>query len=398
MSFFVFPLLGYAITHSTTQAALAGSAYALGSVAPKLPAGVLVDRWNRRVIMIAANATGAALYASLAAALLMHQLGLAHLVVVALLTGVAASFYGPAETAAVRAVVPSPQLPTAFSQNQARQHVAALVGPPLGGALYAVARCVPFLFDAVTYAASAVAVALIRTPLPAPARTEARTSMRRDIVEGIRFLVSRGFLRAFVAFAALANLAAEVLFIIVTLKLLEAGVHPAAIGLIDTIGAVAGILGSLVAPALIRRVPTGALAIVTSLLIVVSVVPMAFTNNVLLIGGLLAVALFGNPAGNAAISSYMVATTPDRLQGRTQAALVFCVTVLQPLGPVIGGALMALWGGPPAMLVAAGLLGLAVLPLVVSRETRRLPTPDRWPAADEDGPGEAAGAVAILAG
>jgi MFS family permease len=211
-------------------------------------------------------------------------------------------------------------------------------------------------------------------------------------------LVSRGFLRAFVAFAALANLAAEVLFIIVTLKLLEAGVHPAAIGLIDTIGAVAGILGSLVAPALIRRVPTGALAIVTSLLIVVSVVPMAFTNNVLLIGGLLAVALFGNPAGNAAISSYMVATTPDRLQGRTQAALVFCVTVLQPLGPVIGGALMALWGGPPAMLVAAGLLGLAVLPLVVSRETRRLPTPDRWPAADEDGPGEAAGAVAILAG
>jgi MFS family permease len=380
MSFFVFPLLGYSLSHSTTQAALAGSAYALGSVAPRLPAGVLVDRWNRRTIMCTSNALGAVLYASLGVAMLLHALALGHLVAVALLTGVAACFYGPAETAAVRTIVPALQLPTAFSQNQARQHVAALIGPPLGGVLYGAARWLPFGFDAITYAISALAVTRIRTPLTPPSRSSERTSMRHDILEGLRFLMSRGFLRAVVAFASVANFTGQVFFLVLTLKLLQAGVHPAAIGLIDTIGAVAGIAGSMLAPMAIRRIPTGALSIAAGLLLVPTVVPMAYTNNVPLIGGLLALALLANPAGNAAISSYLVATTPDRLQGRTQSALQFCATSLQPLGPVVGGALMGVWGGQRAMLAAAALLALSVLPLLISRETRRLPTPDRWPS------------------
>lgn len=387
MSFFVFPLLGYSLTQSTTQAALAGSAYALGSVAPRLPAGVLVDRWNRCTVMVCSNALGGLLYASLGAAMLLHALTLGHLVAVALLTGGAACFYGPAETAALRAVVPNSQLPTAFSQNQARQHVAALVGPPLGGVLYGATRWLPFVLDAITYAVSAFAVTRIRTTLAPPGQSGLRASMRRDILEGLRFLMSASFLRAVVMFASAANFTSQVLFLVLTLKLLQAGVHPAAIGLIDTIGAVAGIAGSMLAPMAIRRIPTGVLSITGGLLWVLTVVPMAYTNNVLLIGGLVALALIANPAGNAAISSYLVATTPDRLQGRTQSALQFCATSLQPLGPVVGGALMATWGGQPAMLVAAALLALSVLPLILSRETRRLPTPDRWPtAADSKSP------------
>jgi MFS family permease len=185
-----------------------------------------------------------------------------------------------------------------------------------------------------------------------------------------------------VAFAVLANFAGEALFLVLTLKLLEAGVHPAAIGAIDTIGAVAGLAGSFAAPWLIRRVPSGPLAIGMGLLIVVAVVPMAFTNNVVVIGLLLAVALLGNPAGNAAVSSYLVATTPDHLQGRCQSALGFCASALMPLGPVLGGVAMAWWGGETAMLIAAGLTALAVLPLLMSRDTRRLSTPDRWPIAE----------------
>lgn len=378
MSFFVFPLIGYSLTGSTTDAAFAGAAYSLGSVVTKLQAGALVDRWNRRTVLFASNALGSLLYASLVAAILVDRLTLTHLVVVALLTGVVGSFFGPAEQAAVRRVVPTRQLPAAFSQNQARQHVAALVGPPVGGALYSLTRWAPFLVDAVTFGVSAVAITRIKTPLPAPERTESVTRLRHDIAEGLRFLMSRGFLRAFVAFASIANFAFNALFLVLTLKLLEAGVHPAAIGMIDTIAAVSGILGSLVAPSLIRRIPTGLLAIGTGVVIVLAIIPMAFTNNVLLIGGLLAVALFLNPAGNASISAYMAAITPDRLQGRANSALGFAATVFMPLAPVTGGFLLAAWGGQQAMLAAAALAGLSVLPLVLSRETRRLPTPDKW--------------------
>lgn len=174
MSFFVFPLIGYAVTGSTTQAALSGSAFALGMVASRLPAGVLVDRWNRRAVLLGSNVSEAVLYASVAIALVIGHLSIVHLVAVALLTGVAASLFGPAETAALRRVVTTQQLPTAFSQNQARRYVGSLVGPPLGGLLYAVSRSIPFVVDAVTYAASSVAIACIRTPLPAPERPDTR--------------------------------------------------------------------------------------------------------------------------------------------------------------------------------------------------------------------------------
>lgn len=379
MSFFVFPLLGYSLTGSTTQAALAGGAFTLGQVVTRLPAGVLVDRWNRRTVMVAVSASGGLLYASLGLAHLLGGLTLAHLVLVALLTGATAAFFDPAETAALRAVVPAAQLPDAFSQNQARQHLAALVGPPLGGALFSLRAWAPFAFDSVTYLVSALTLTRLRTPLPPPPRADAESSPWQDTLEGLRFLMGKGFLRAILAFAALANFAGSALFLVLTLKLLQAGVAPAAIGLIDTIGAVAGIVGAVLAPWVIRRVPSGPLALTCSALIAVAVVPMAFTNDVLVIGCLLALALLGNPSANACIRSYLVATTPDRLMGRASAALGFSATLLTPLAPVTGGALMAVWGGRNAMLAAAGLTVVSVLPLLLSKDVRTLPTPDRWP-------------------
>lgn len=383
MSFFVFPVVGLALTGSTTSAALAGAAYSLGSVGMRLPAGTLVDGWHRKRVMLTAELVGGLAYASLAAAALLHILTLAHLVVAALLTGVAACFFEPAETAALKAIVPAEDLPTAFSQNQARQHVGALVGPPLGGVLVAVRTWLPFLVDAVTYLASAAALSRLRAPLDAPAREHGGSSggAWADTVEGLRFLMSRGFLRAVLAFAALANFAVNGLFLVLTLKLLRAGVAPGLIGVIDTIGAVAGLVGSVLAPSLIRRVPSGPLAIGCAGLITVAVVPMAFTDNVVVIGMLLAVGLLTNPAGNACIFSYMAATTPDRLQGRASAALVFAAMALTPLAPVLGGWALAEYGGRATMLAAAALTALAAVPLLLSRDVRTLSTPDKWPGA-----------------
>lgn len=91
-------------------------------------------------------------------------------------------------------------------------------------------------------------------------------------------------------------------------------------------------------------------AIGSALLIVVACVPMAFTNDVVLVGLLLAVGMIGNPAANAAVSSYLVAVTPNRLQGRVGSALGFTASPFQHLGPVVGGFLLAIFGGQTAML------------------------------------------------
>jgi MFS family permease len=385
MSFFVFPLVGLALTGSLIQAAFAGTAFTLGSVASRLPAGVLVDRWNRRKVLFASSAAGAALYASLALAMLGDSLSIGHLVVVAFASGVVSSFFLPAETASLRRVVPTEELPTAFSHNQARRHVADLAGAPLGGILYGLGRAFPFLFDSVTYALSAVAITRMRTPLPAPRRDHAESStMVRDIGEGLRFMLSHEFFRAFLAFAALANFASKALFLVLILKLASAGVSPAMIGAIDAAGGLAGIVGAFCAPWLIRRIPNGWLAIVGGLVSAVVLIPIAYTNDPFLIGGLIGLVLLINPAANASVASYLTAVTPDRFQGRTGASLSFCVTLLMPLGPLTGGWLLHTVGGPDAILITSGLTALAVAPLLLSGEVRRLPTPDRWAIPESD--------------
>jgi MFS family permease len=391
MSFFVFPLVGYTITGSTTLAALTSSAYALGGLVMRLPAGVLVDRWSRRRVLVGSNLLGGLLYLSLGVAGVLHALTMAHLVVVALCSGLVSCFFTPAETAALREVVPADQMPAALSQNQARRHVASLVGPPLGGALLALRGWAPFAVDGLTYLVSAAGLTRLRAPLAAPAGGPEEGGLRgvlRGTREGLRFIVGQGFLRAILAWACIVNFAVNMLFLVVNLKLLRAGVHPATIGIIDTMGAVSGLAGSLVAPALVRRLPTGRLTILAGLVLTLAVLPIAFTDTPLVVGALFALALFLNPASNASIGAYRVAITPDHLQGRSMAAMQFSVTLFTPFTGVLGGAALAALGGRDAILAAAALIMLSVVPLLASSEVRTLATPDRWVL-----PGEPAGTL-----
>src|SRR5829696_9211486 len=95
VSMFVFPLVTYAISGSALWAAVAEAAFLLGMCGALLPAGVLADRVHRRLLMRAASGAGVVLYASLAAAGASGVLTVPHLVVVALLTGIAGGIAAP---------------------------------------------------------------------------------------------------------------------------------------------------------------------------------------------------------------------------------------------------------------------------------------------------------------
>lgn len=251
MSMLVFPLVGYALTGSAALAGLVPGAFVLGMLLALLPAGVVADRVDRRLVLRVASGAGAVLYASLAAAGLTGRLTLAHLLVVALLTGVAAALHGPAEMSAVRSVVAEQDLPAALSQNQARQHVGALLGAPLGGLLYGLGRAVPFCFDAVSYLVSFLAVSRLRTdlsPEPGPRRRP-----WRDVTAGLAYVVRRPYFRASMAFAATSNLVINAVFFVATMRLVQQGVPAATIGVVDALAGAGGIIGALIAPWLIAR-------------------------------------------------------------------------------------------------------------------------------------------------
>jgi predicted MFS family arabinose efflux permease len=386
VSMFVFPLLAYQLTGSALAAAAAEALHLLGLVGTLLPAGVLADRMDRRRIMRAASGAGLLLYGSLAVAGIADALTLPHLMVVALLTGAGAGAFAPAETSAVRAVVPTEDLPTALSQQQARQHVAALLGAPLGGLLYGVTRWLPFAADAVTYALSFVLLGRIRTDLSAPTSNGPRRRARQDIAEGMRYTWSRPFFRVLLIWAPLTNLVINALFFVAILRLIQGGFHPVQIGLVETVAGVSGILGAIAAPAIIERFATGWLTIVAAWSFLPLLVPLAMWNQPLVVAAALGLGLFLNPAGNAGIGSYRIAVTPDELQGRIQSTMQFVSMSAMPLSPVLAGALLSGLGGGPAMAVLGVLTALVALIPTLSRSVRAVPRPAAWVSHAEPAP------------
>ena len=380
MSSFVFPLLGYQLTGSATVAALAEASYLLGMAVALLPAGVLADRLHRGRLMRASSGAGVVLYASLAVALAMGHLAVAHLLVVGLLTGAAGGLFMPAELSAVRTVVAEPDLPTALSQNQARQHVASLLGAPVGGALYGLLRWLPFAVDAVSYAVSFVLLGRIRSDLSAPERPSSGPGMRAELAEGFGFVARHRFLRVVLVWAALVNLTLNALFFVAVLRLLQGGFSAGQIGLADGVAATCGLVGAVVAPTLIDRFPTGVLTVVIGWVWVPLLVPLALWNHPAVMAAALGAGLLLNPAGNAGIGAYRLAVTPPELQGRVASAMQFTSWSTMPLAPVLGGALLGTLGGTGAIAVLAVLTALVALITTLSRSVRSVPRPSEWTA------------------
>jgi MFS family permease len=379
VSLFAFPLVTYALTGSALWAAVVEAAFLIGLCGALLPAGVLADRVDRKLLMRAASGGGALLYASLAVAGLLGTLTIPHLVAVGLLTGVATGLSGPAEMSAVRSVVPRELLPTAFSQSQARQHVGALLGGPLGGVLYGVTRWLPFALDAVTFAAYWLLAGRLRTDLSAPA-DQPRRSPRQDIAEGFRFVLSWPYFRALIVWSASINLLVNAMFFVALLRLVQEGFDPKAIGLVSTAAGVSGILGALAAPWIIDRMATGALVVTVAWSFVPIVVPMVLWNNPAVVAAALAFGLFLNPAGNAGGQTYRIANTPAELQGRAASASSFMSTSVMWLAPLLGGVLLETVGGPAAVAVIGGLVALVALVPTLSTSIRSVPRPAVWQA------------------
>lgn len=382
ISLFVFPLLAYAITGSTLWAAVAEAAHLVGLVAVLLPAGVLADRTDRRRLMRTASGSGSLLYASLVVAAFTGGITLPHLLAVATLTGAGAGLFMPAEISSVRSVVADDDLPTALAQNQARQHVAGLVGGPLGGALFGLARWLPFVVDAVSYAASWFLIGRIRTDLSRPVRDDGEppAGVWVSLREGFRFILDRPLFRVLMVFSASCNLLINAIIFLAVLRLIEAGFDPVQIGLVETASGLFGILGAIAAPWIITRMRTGSLTIATAWSWVPLAVPLAFWNDPLVVAAAISAGLFLNPAGNAGMGAYRMAVTPATLQGRVQSTTQFASMAVMPLAPVLAGGLLAWLGGATAFTVLGVLTALCALIPTLSRSVRAIPKPAVWQA------------------
>lgn len=183
-----YPLLLLAITGSPALAGAGATVLAATTFVLRIPAGVITDRVDRKRLMLACDGGRLLAVGSLGLAAVLGEVHLAHVFLVAVIEGALGVLFAPAETVTVRAVVAPTQVRDAVARNQARQQLASLVGPSLGGVLFGLSRGLPFLADALSYGVSFLAVATIRTPLPKGQPSPPGRRLRHELSEGLRWL------------------------------------------------------------------------------------------------------------------------------------------------------------------------------------------------------------------
>ncbi|MFI9277286.1 MFS transporter [Streptomyces sp. NPDC053076] len=344
------PLLVLQQTGSPTRAGLVGTAGLVTTLACRLPAGVLADRYDRRRLMIACDLLRLAVYALLGWAVVTGTAGLPVILAAVVAGAAATAVFSTAEHASVRSLVRPDQLTSAVARNEARTYGVSLAGPPLGGLLFGLGRALPFLGNALSFLLSLVAVCRIRRPLQ-QARQRTAPTAGASAAEGLRFLLGHPFLRALLVIAAPLNMAFTGMVFAMTLALRRAGASPLLIGVAGTIFAVGGLLGAFAAPALQRRLRLPVLITllcwVTAALMAVS----ALLSRTVLAAVPLAAAVFLGPTANAALFGHQAAVTPDHLQGRVVSGVLLAAGSAAALAPALAGALLARWNPGPAMLV-----------------------------------------------
>jgi MFS family permease len=370
-----YTLLVLALTGSPAKAGLAAFARLVPYALFALPAGVASDRFNRKWLMIWADVVRVLALSLLGVSLATGHVTFPQILVVAFIEGTMFVIFNIAEIGAVRSVVPALQLQRAFATEQARMSSVYLAGPPLGGALFGLARSLPFLVDAVSYAFSTGTLLAMRTPFQEEREEREAAGIWTQIKEGLAWLWGHAFLRTCALLFVGGNFLFGALDLLLIVAAKRQGYSSAVIGgLVAATGAFS-LLGSIAAPRFLRLLPMRTVLVLSAWL-ALGIVAFVIEPNVFVLVAGTAPLIFFNPTVNAMVIGYRVAIVPDRLQGRVNSVARSLALLAFPLGPVAAGLLLASYSvRTAAVFVLAGFLILAIV-TTANRAIRGAPSFD----------------------
>ncbi|WP_433655164.1 MFS transporter [Nocardia sp. CA-128927] len=381
-----FPLLILAHNGTPLMVGLAASLLAALKMAAVVPAGLIADRWNRKKVMLFCQVGRAAAAGSVAVALALGNYALWHILLAIAVEGVLSSVFNPVEHAVLPRVVPEEQLSTALARNAARPFLAALVGPAIGGALFALHPAHPFLTNSVILGVSLGALIMLRLPprrayaagdeaTDAQSETDAPRSISQDLAAGFRWVLGHSVIRATLVWVMFINFVFNALIIIILATTQQAGLGADQAGLMMMCLGVGGVTGAICAPWLQARVPANLIIVGFPWALVVATVGMTLAPKGIPLGILLGMTALLAPAATTTVLTYQLIVTPDGLRGRLSSLVAFCTGAAAALGPAAGGMLVTLTGyGPLSMAICAATLAVVALGTLLSRPLRRFPT------------------------
>jgi MFS family permease len=375
-SMIAFPLLVLAVTGSPAVSGLVLGVDAAAQLLAGLPAGALVDRWNRKTVMLWCEAVQGVGVATLVVSLWLDAVSVVQMIAVTASMGVCRALFTPAENAAVVRIVPAAQLSTAVAMNSARGALGQLTGTAAGGFLFALGRAVPFLVEVITHAISFTALLFVRVPHHRPEHRETG-NLGREMVDGLHWVWRQRHVRATMLCVVSLNFFFTAYYIVLVVLAKERGVPSGEIGVMAAMLGVGGLLGALLAPTLQRKL-SPYLSIAGVFWVLTALTPLAvLIHNGYLLGVLFAGMALLPPTANTALNTSQLLLTPDRLRGRLTGVLGVVGGVSAAAGPAFGGVLVQYLDGTGAVLLCA--VGIALLTVVVTAS----PTMRSFPATEK---------------
>ncbi|MGW6417719.1 MFS transporter [Streptomyces sp. NPDC055055] len=380
IAFNAFPLLAITVLHkgAAEVAALAAVGAAVGAVVA-VPLAPWVEFRRRRPVMIAMDLVRCAAMLSVAAAYVLGRLGFVQLLVVSVVVAAADITFGAASGACLKALVVRDDLVRASARLESTTWTATVLGPPLGGALFALLGPVATVVaDAVSYLLSAAGIRAIRGVDPIPERGEREE--RGDLVEGWRHILGHPLLRPLFLNTVLVNgLIMATAPLLAVLMLGPLGFSPWQYGLAFAVPCLGGLLGSRLARPLAERYGRHRVLRAAGVLRVCWPVGLAFVHSgvtgLLLVMGVEFALITCAGVFNPVLSAHRLGLTATDRVART-------LTAWSVTGKASVAGLTALWGvlggviGPRPAIALAGVLLLAT-PLL-------LPSGGRLRAAEGD--------------
>ena len=349
---------------------LTGSALALGATlaiftAPQLFFGLAIGAWtdrtDRKRLMIVVGLLSAVTIASVAVASAAGLLSLWWIYAVVFVSSTLSIFFVAAEFGAIPSLVDSGELVSANGRIQASFAAASVLGPLAAGALLVFVPVeVILLLDAVSFVISAAMLSLIARPFNAPIEKK-KTSIRQDIVEGLRYVLSHPVLRNISLMMALINMVGATVFAEIVLFAKQAlRAEDSEVALLFAAGGAGVVVLSLAAGPLRKRLSFGNVALGALMLSGLLTVWLAYTTSLWL-----AIVLWGVSSGlgilfNINTGSLRQAIVPNQMLGRVISIAMVLAWSANPIGALAGGLLIERTGDVRLIYAVIGLLTFVI--------------------------------------
>jgi MFS family permease len=344
-----------------------------------LSAGVLSDRLDRRRIVIAADGIRAVVLGALVATMVTGRVSAAVALVALGLLATAEVFADNTTATLTPMLVHRDDLAVANSRIQAGFiTLNQLAGPPVGAALFAVGRAWPFVGEAVLVIAGVLLVSRVVLPVHGRAAHEAATGWRRDLVEGLRWTVHHAAVRTLSLTILIFNVTFGAAWSVLVLYAHQRlGLGAVGFGLLSTVSAAGGLLGTGLYGWITRRVSLGNIMRVGLIIETLTHLALAVTTSPWV--GSLIFFVFGAHAfiwGTTSITVRQRAV-PAHLQGRVNSVNTICVYGGLVVGSAIGGVLATRAGVTAPFWFAFA--GSAVFVVLLWRELTQIAHADERP-------------------